>query len=545
MYIIKNAFKCISRSIGRNILIGIIVLVISTAACVGLSIQQAAENARTEVMEGLSVTATIDFDRSALMEEMRGTTQSDSELQNEPPSFDKNQFAQKMGENSSLTLEEYQTYAQADSVEDFYYVMSVSLNGTDDFEPVSSTENSTQNDTTQTADNQQMGDFGGDMQGDGRERMMGAQSDFTVEGYSSEDAMTSFKEGTATITEGSVFEEGTEEYTCIISEELATYNDISVGDKIKVTNPNNEDEVYKLEVVGLYTDTSSNSNSFSMMGATSTDPANKIYMSYNALQGIVDESSQVSETTTDENTGMEFETGLSGTLTGTYVFADTDSYYEFEEQARELGLEDSYTISSQDISEYENSLVPLETLSKTAKVALIVILIIGAIILIVLNIFNVRERKYEIGVLTAMGMKKSKVALQFLTEIFAVTLAAVIIGVGIGAVTAVPVTNQLLSMQSTSQEQNMEKMEQNFGRSGAPDGMGDIEKGDQAQGGRFEQMFGAEQVNNYITEINSAMNFTVVWQMLLIAILLTLVSGMVSMLFIMRYEPLKILANRD
>lgn len=36
------------------------------------------------------------------------------------------------------------------------------------------------------------------------------------------------------------------------------------------------------------------------------------------------------------------------------------------------------------------------------------ILVIGAVILVVLNIFNVRERKYEIGVLTAMGMKKER-----------------------------------------------------------------------------------------------------------------------------------------
>lgn len=38
MYILKNALKSISRSKGRNVLIGIIVLVISVAACIGLSI---------------------------------------------------------------------------------------------------------------------------------------------------------------------------------------------------------------------------------------------------------------------------------------------------------------------------------------------------------------------------------------------------------------------------------------------------------------------------------------------------------------------------
>lgn len=46
MYILKNALKCIGRAKGRNILIGIIALVIAISACIGLSIRQAAENAK-------------------------------------------------------------------------------------------------------------------------------------------------------------------------------------------------------------------------------------------------------------------------------------------------------------------------------------------------------------------------------------------------------------------------------------------------------------------------------------------------------------------
>ena len=46
-------------------------------------------------------------------------------------------------------------------------------------------------------------------------------------------------------------------------------------------------------------------------------------------------------------------------------------------------------------------------------------------------------------------------------------------------------------------------------------------------------------------EVNSAMNLTVVLQMLGVGLLLTLVASMASVSFIMRYDPLKILANRD
>ncbi|MGN0572264.1 MAG: ABC transporter permease [Candidatus Fimenecus sp.] len=507
MYIIKNALKCISRSKGRNILIGVIVFVIAVSACVGLSIRQAAEHAKNDTLENLTVTATISFDRQSMMSELRngGTAQTGN------GKFDKGQFSALMEEASSLSLAEYLKYAEAESVKDFYYSETVSMNGSDALSPVTS-------DTTETSSSGNLGNAKGGMMGGY------SAADFQVIGYSDENAMTSFRNGTACVTEGTVFEAGTEKTDCLISEELAAYNDITVGDTITLTNPSNAEEMYTLCVVGLYTDTAANESVFTGRGMPTNDPANKIYMSYTALQSILSAS----------NEGTADSTALTGTIAGTYVFADTDAYYRFEEEVRELGLEDSYTVSSADLAAFENSLTPLNTLSKTAGWFLLVILVIGAIILVVLNIFNVRERKYEIGVLTAMGMSKGKVALQFLTEIFVVTLAAVVIGAGIGAVTSVPITNALLENQVEAQAAQSAQIEENFGRgnkavneNGLPDGSV------------------ASPESNYVTEISTATNLTVILQMLGIAILLTLISGAVSMLFIMRYEPLKILANRD
>ena len=363
--------------------------------------------------------------------------------------------------------------------------------------------------------------------------------------------MTSFIDGTATIVDGTVFTEGTTAAECIISQELANYNSIAIDDTITLENPNNEDESYEFTVVGIYTDSSSNESSFSIMGATSTDPANKIYTSYAALQTVLDASGENSETVTDDTTGREFSTEIKSTLSATYVLSDVESYNKFTEEVRELGLDESYNVSSSDISSYESSLVPLETLSKLAGYFLIVVLLIGAVILIVLNIFNIRERKYEIGVLTAMGMKKFKVALQFLTEIFVVTIIAVIIGVGVGGVSSVPVTNALLENQIAAESNQYNKIEENFGRPGnmIPNGNtpGNIGQNNipQMQNGRPGDFFGANEVAEYISEIDEAMNLIVVFQMLGIAVLLTIVSGAVSMLFIMRYDPLRILANRD
>jgi len=70
MYLIKNTFRCIGRSKGRNVLIGIIALVIAVSACIGLSIRQASENAKADTLEGMSITATISYDRAGAMGQM-------------------------------------------------------------------------------------------------------------------------------------------------------------------------------------------------------------------------------------------------------------------------------------------------------------------------------------------------------------------------------------------------------------------------------------------------------------------------------------------
>ena len=537
MYIIKNAFRCIGRSKGRNILIGIIALVIAISACIGLSIRQAASSARASAMEGLSVTATIQYDRASAMGNMSGGRPgSGGGFSGGRPGgdFNREDLADLMGGSSSLTLEEYQTYASAKSVQGFYYTLTAYLNGSDAFTPVSDEVK----EETSSSSSEQFPGFPG-----GMGNMMGEMpdmGDFTVVGYSSDEAMADFVSSNASFAEGNMFDEGTEKLDCIISEELAMWNGLSVNDTITLTNPSLEEETYTLTVVGIYTSDENNDFSMSMFGA-SQDPANRIYMSANALSVILDAS---------ENTASD--TGLRGNLSATYSFATAENSYAFEEEVRALGLDESYQVSSSDISSFESSLTPLNTLSTMAGWFLVVILIIGAVILVVLNIFNVRERKYEVGVLTAMGMKKWKVAAQFLCEILVVTMLAVVLGAGIGAVSSVPVTNALLEGQIQSQSNRMDQMEESFGR---PTNMGGFPGGGMGErpsnlpndmgGGKnpFGNMF--DRASDYISEVDSAMNLTVVLQMIGVGLLLTVIASAVSVLFIMRYDPLKILANRD
>lgn len=577
MYIFKNALKNLTRSKGRNLLIGIIVFVIAVAACLGLSIRQAAENAKTEAMDNLNITAQISIDRNQMMQNMQSNM--DSSSSDGKPSFDKDSFKESFQKTDSLTIEEMLTYADASTVQSFDYNLTISMNGTVSFEAVSATTSEEADDSSEEdssasmmdmetdgpmGDRMQMPDSEDTGRGGFRKGSFGTQGDFTLVGYSSDSAMTSFINGTCSITEGTMFGENTEELICVISDELALYNDIDLvsNSAITISNPNNEEETYTLEVVGIYHNSQSTVTTGGMMGgfSTSTDPANQIYLSYAALQSIIDESENNADTETDEETGIETTTAIPGQISGTYSFATVEDYETFEKEVYELGLSEDYTVSSSDISSYNESLLPLENLNEMALYFLWVVLGIGAVILIVLNIFSVRERKYEVGVLTAVGMKKSKVSLQFLIETLVVTLIAVLIGAAAGGIASVSVTNSLLESQVAAQEEETQSNTESFGRemNGKADMNANQTGGKQmnmGQGGNGKGQLElpdsltdnkvAAKAVNYINEVDSAMNLTVLLELLAIGLGLTLIASAASILFIMRYEPLKILANRD
>ena len=555
MYVIKNALRSISRAKGRNILIGIIALAIAVSACVALSIKESAAKAREDTLSLMNITAQISLDRGSMMEGAMGDFEP-----GEQPSFDRDAMKEMLQGGSELTLDEYELYATAESVKNSYYSLSATLDATGDLEPIDTMGTFKGNDDSdqETSAPQMPGGFGGGKGGFDFGGMMGTQGDFTVVGYGSDDAMTDFISGNSSITEGVVFDQNTTENNCIISDELATYNNLEVGSEITLANPNNTEETFTFKVVGIYTVESASDSSFMGGFSTATDSANQILTSYEALKAICDTSSESAEEVTDEDSGLTTSTAVQGSLNYTYVFADTTDYESFADEATALGLSEDYTISSSDINEFESSLVPLENLSKTAGYFLLVVFIIGAVILIVINMFNIRERKYEIGVLTAIGMKKWKVASQFVTELFVVTLAAIIVGAGIGAAVSVPVTNALLEAQISSNQQTQNNMTQGFGRDtmadfGGMTGMptmpgGDIDMEDLPENaGGFSGFMGGirDTAENYISEVSYATDFVVILQLIGVGILLTLISSLAAALFIMRYEPLKILSNRD
>lgn len=530
MYILKNAWLSITRSKGRNILIGIIVVLIAVASCIALSIKNSAKQVVVNYKNASEITATLSLDRRALMQDAQTNGQDIREV---------------MTSITSPTLDEIKKYGSSTYLKSYYYTIQTSFNGSG-IDPVDTNswwEDSQSSENNNANNNNTQGQNGAMPGGRGFGRIMG---DFRVTGYSSSSAMQNFINGTYKMSSGAMFEDGETSNVCVITDELAQLNDLSVGSKITFVNPADEAKTFEFTVGGIYTDTS-NTGDDQMISNAFSDSANQIITSFTALNNIITASQQAADAATDSNTtdtqsGAQTDTSLRAQVSSNFILKNADSLEGFKTDLTTMGLNKYYTVQT-NLDTVEQSLTPLNNLNSFATVFLIVVLVIGGIILIVLNMINIRERKYEVGVLRAIGMKKGKVTAQFIIELFMVTIIALVIGSAIGASASVPTANKMLESQISAQESQQQQIGQNFGRGEGFEG--GRQAGNFPGGNAMGRFFGLRENVNYVEQINAVMDAKVLMQIALIGVVLTLFSSSVAVVFISRYEPLKILSNRS
>lgn len=553
MFIVRNALHNVVCNKGRNALMIIIVAIITAAATVALAIVQAAERARTSALDDTTISAQISIDRGAMIGKTRDAQSGGADMQAMRESMASKQ----------LTLDDYQKYDKSEyGVASSYYTETASAAAVDGgIEPVDSNGTMTGQESQSTTEQNQSGeqpqspgdDRAGGMPdaGGGKGGMMMTTGDFSLVGFSSDEAIANAPNGSFTMDSGQVFGYGTDDDgDVIISKTLADANDLAVGDTFKVADITDDTKTYTFTIVGIYSNTTENTMPMGgPMASTASDPANAIYTSVSTLDALGLTSGKTIEITDARGNTRETQ---AAQLSYTYVFDGKAQYDRFVADVKANGLDDEYTVSSADVEQYEASLVPLNNLAKFAKTLLIVVLCVGAIVLVVLTIFNIRERKYEIGVLTAIGVKKAKVAAQFAIELLAVTAIGLALGVGVGAAVSVPVSNSLLTSQVEAQATQQQQQRAQFGRDmqppsgvgqdGATTGEGSLSEAPKDDNGAPQQWGHATQM---VSKVNATVNWATIGWMLLIGIGLTLLASLVAAVFVMRYEPLQILADRS
>lgn len=529
MYVFKNAFTSISRNKGRNILIGIIIIVISSACAITLSIRNSANKIVTAYESKYNVEATIGMDRNSLMNSMREEDEDGEKKSQED-------MINFFNEIEQVTVQEINTYGDSSYVDSYYYVYSASMDAEDLTEATDSLIKET---TTTTTKTEQFGTPPAGGRGPGSNygnktttttkkteeifNAKAANGAFNIMGYSSFDAMSDFISGNYIITEGEVSSDFTDN-SAVISEELASLNELEIGSIITLVNPDDEDLTYEIVVTGIYTE---NTDSSSDMSSMFSNSANTIITNANIIETILKDDEE-----------------FSVTVTPTFILKSTDVAEKFAEEVKEKGLSEYYTVTN-NVEMVEGATKSISNVKTFATTFLIITLIIGGVVLLVINMINIRERKYEIGVLRTIGMRKSLVVGQFMIELLVVCLFGLLIGAGIGAVSSVDVANSLLENEISNASEEYENINKNFGggMGERPSDMPDAPNGDNPGKGNMNLngVVNIEQVDN----MEAVVDFKVLLQLLAIGISLTIISSISSCVAIARFSPLTILKERS
>jgi len=446
LYIIENALFNIGKNKGRNILLGVMIFAIITAAVIGMAIFNTTDALISDYKTRFGSEVYIIPERQMA----GGNSDLESITAEQSLEFSKSEYLQSADMSSSLVCR------------------------SDTLIAVDQNEN--------TSGNLSAG--GGNYGGDTTHATMRLRGN----------AFQEFNDKLRKIEDGRTPESDRE---CIVSTEFAKLNNLSVGDNINLTaglydiDKQIRDIDIQLTVVGTYIDVTAEYQSAARIPYQ------------NRRNEILTTFQTVANTQGDDLFGIA--------VNATYFLKSPDLLENFASEIRSKGLPNGYKIDT-DKASYDKMIAPVEGLKSISVTFLLIVLALGAAIIILLSVIAIRERKYEIGVLRAMGMKKNKLALGLWTEIIALTCFCFIIGLVVGGFLSQPISDALLEGQSGVSETS-------------------------------------SVINNSatdsLTSIDVSISSRTAFEIFGFAIVLASIAGGVSISRITKYEPIKILMERN
>jgi putative ABC transport system permease protein len=485
MYILQNAFRNVLRNKGRNILLGAIIFVIIVSTVVALMINNTTgsiiDDYKSRFASEVSITPNMDRMREQAMAQAAGST---GRVRISPPIIPPEQYVE-FGNSQYLYGAVYTAFTSVNS-EDITAI-DAELDG----QAMRGTVFS------------------------GNEASIPTSFYFSLHGNNFGD----LGEGLRDLAEGRMPENLNE---AIISSDLAELNGISLGDKLSFTSEiflrgessfadtHTVETYYVLEVVGIYYDATDEYIQGGRPNAR-TNRRNEILTTYETVMA-------------------PFLPDYSGiTISATYFVENPAMIPAFAEELYAKGLDPIFDVGT-DETGYNRIIGPVEGLRSISITFMIIVLTFGGVIIALLSSIAIRERKYEIGVLRAMGMKKHKVALGLWSEMLIITCLCLALGLGIGTLVTQPVTNTLLAQQIQAAEAASQMP--GFGGGGM-------------MMGAMSSMGATASNVQPLSEINIALGLDTTLQIMGIALLLASFAALIAISRITKYEPIKILMERN
>lgn len=376
MSIIKRAFLYVARKRGKTILLFAILLIMATFVLTGLSIWKASEAAQLNLRQSLGgkFDIYVDWENSPyVVKEIIKDNEFDEETGKTSNSF-------LIYSTVQLTPEEI---AAINSVPGVKY-------------------SSARYDVLARFDNLSL--FPGTVSV--AENLQHRTKVFGVCGTETDELFTT---GTLTLTEGRHIT-SEDQSVAIISGDLAEKNELHIGDYITthIYNPEDDDftgEEMQVQIIGLFTP-----NVTEQLGETVTifdKIQNRIFMDLQTSIKINND---------------EINYGFSAV---NVTIDDPQNMKQVVSAVKNLPVIDwnAFTIEI-DNEVYEKAAAPLTTLNELVVTLLVVIIVVSAIILALILTLWTKTRIHEIGVFLSVGIWKSAVIGQYLTEVLLIAVFA-------------------------------------------------------------------------------------------------------------------------
>lgn len=466
MYLIQNGLKNLVRNRGRNILLLIVILAVICAATAGIVINQTAKAVIDNYKTRFGATAQIVVDWEKMEEYMM--TQAE--------------FVDGVAVTPTISVQQYQDFADSQYLKSSFIQIKTYV-GLDGVKGLGESREQS----------------GGVQDGNMGMSVIGKYSaSATLIADANPGSMEAFLSGTRQITQGRLYEAKNE---CMVSRDFAQLNGLELGDTITVVEPTAGETYEKsvdLTVVGIYSD----ATPLSQMAQQHppSNPRNEILVS------------------TDTANAAGFATEMSE-VTASYELSSPDVIGDFEKELRQKGLPEYYKLSTNEAA-YQKVVGPVQGLAKISGVFMWVVLLVGMAVVLLVSAIAVRERKYEMAVLRAMGLKKRKVAAMLLVEMLVITSAAFGVGLGIGLAASQPVADALLTQQVEIAQQSQQN----------PGGFIYVDP----------SLDGVEM----LTEISVNPSPQTIGVIGLLALTVALCATTVGAFYVTKYEPLRLLSER-
>ncbi|ENA8716482.1 ABC transporter permease [Listeria monocytogenes] len=441
MNFFKRAWLSMKARKGRSILQLIIFTVVCVLILSGFTIQSAADKASELAREQLGGTVTLTVDREKQMQTMREeASSSDSSSTESKPQF----------QSSPIDVSDANDLAKLNHVASYNYYSSTQALASG-FDPIeSSGDTSSSNDESSTTAETQ-----GPGGGQGGPQMVDA--DLSISGLLDSATSTDFEAGTSELTSGvAITSADKDKNVAMVEENLAEENDWKVGDSFTVTSSDGNTKI-TLKIVGIYKTTDSGSDmaqNFSFL-----NPYNKVYVPYTVANTIK---------------GSDYKNTVDSAV---YTMDDAANISAFEKEAKKVDSIDwdTFKLDANDTL-YQQMIGPINSVASFSKNVVYIVSIAGALILGLLVMMQVRDRKYEMGVLLAIGEKRGKLIAQFFVEILIVALVSFGLAAASSHYVAQLAGNQLLAQQNSSTNETTTSTENRGpggGGQGGPGGFGE------------------------------------------------------------------------